>query len=110
MYRRRRNLFKYLDGHTWLLQEGLYTEFYQRRDLREVEYVSQFKGYHTFSPSHGIDKRGIKPFVHSWIALAFYGPCPEGKSVDHINQVKTDKSCHQSPICYSFGTKPQTGH
>jgi hypothetical protein len=48
------------------------------------------KGYHSFSPSHGIDKRGIKPFVHSWIALAFYGPCPEGKSVDHINQVKTD--------------------
>jgi hypothetical protein len=49
-YRRRRNLFKYLDGHTWLLQEGLYTEFYQRRDLREVEYVSQFKGYHRSRP------------------------------------------------------------
>jgi hypothetical protein len=47
-------------------------------------------GYFSINPSHGSEKRGIKPFVHTWVALAFHGPCPIGKSVDHINQNKLD--------------------
>lgn len=57
---------------------------------KALNYSPDQKGYIAFCPSHGPKKRGTKPFIHTWIAWAFHGPCPVGKSVDHINQNKLD--------------------
>lgn len=59
-----------------------------------------FRSAHTLSP--GKDKNGyffvrlshnnnIKQFyIHQLVAEAFIGPCPENRTVDHINRIKTD--------------------
>ncbi len=37
-----------------------------------------------------IDKKQIRFLVHRLVAAAFIGPCPDGKEVDHINNIRTD--------------------
>jgi hypothetical protein len=81
-------LFKYLDGHTWLLQEGLYTNSIRRETREALNTSPNSKGYHRSLPVT-VSISEVKPFVHSWIALAFWTLSRRKISGSH-QPVKTD--------------------
>ena len=83
---------------TWAFIPG-YEGVYQVSDLGNIKSFARYKEGRLLKPgkaSHGYYTvsfgRNKSKTVHSLVALAFFGPCPKGMEVLHIDGTRTNNA------------------